>query len=108
MTALRQDGRCGGTPGKPGMVSVDREDAEHRVVGCGVCPGCPACRRPCKGCGGNGEVYGEREIMHYVTHEMALDAGEPTMEGMPMPERAQTTDICTHCNGTGQEPEDKP
>lgn len=28
----------------------------------------------------------EEEYMHYVTHDMALDCGEPGMEGMPMPE----------------------
>lgn len=34
--------------------------------------------------------------MHHVTHDMALDAGEPGMEGMPMPENVP----CAMCGGT--------
>lgn len=41
---------------------------------------------PCPGCGGGG-------ILGYVSRDMALDACEPSMEGMPIP--------CGRCNGGG-------
>ena len=37
--------------------------------------------------------------MHYITHDMASDAENPDLEGMPMPE--YTWDMCPDCNGTG-------
>jgi len=47
----------------------------------------------CLGCGG----YGEQDVVEYVTHEMALDACEPAMEGMPQTYHAP----CDGCSGTG-------
>lgn len=53
---------------------------------------------PCPDCGGSGEVLGG-----YVTHDMASDAGEPSMEGMAIPDR------CPTCRGDGYvSPQEKP
>ncbi len=43
----------------------------------------------CEVCGGSG-VIGRTAI---VTHDMATDAGEPEMEGMPIPDQEE----CPHC-----------
>ena len=45
----------------------------------------------CDGSGVNGGV-------HYVTHDMALDACEPDMEGMEIEDYEQ----CEMCCGTGE------
>ena len=42
-----------------------------------------------------------REYMHYVTREMAIDAGDRSMEGMEMPETV--IEQCQECQGTGFE-----
>ena len=47
----------------------------------------------CPTCGGLGYWMD----MHYVTKDMAIDACEPSMEGMSMEEKVK----CTHCNGEG-------
>lgn len=44
----------------------------------------------CPECGGSGGVLGG-----YVTRDMAMDAGEPDMEGMPVPTP------CPTCDGHG-------
>lgn len=72
-----------------------------RIVPCYRCETCGELRNDaadCETCGGSGMVT--REVMHYVTHDMALDAGEPEMEGMPMPRRWE--DVCPDCLGTGK------
>lgn len=48
----------------------------------------------CRACGGEG-IF---EYMHFVTRDMALDACEPDMEGIPMPEQVE----CDACEGSGQ------
>ena len=49
----------------------------------------------CKNC-----EYGHVLIgVNYVSHEMALDAGEPAMEGMEEPEWGQ----CPCCHGNWQD-----
>jgi hypothetical protein len=50
--------------------------------------------RRCEACGGEGRVEG---IVGYVTRDMALDACEPDMEGMPYPGEVP----CPECEGTG-------
>jgi len=48
-------------------------------------------RAECTACDGKGgEVVGG----HYVTREMALDAGEPAMEGTPYEEEYQECEYC--------------
>ena len=47
----------------------------------------------CGECGGQGYWI----ATHYVTRDMATDAGEPSMEGMPMEERVP----CNRCGGGG-------
>lgn len=49
---------------------------------------------PCERCGGSGAI----EWVEYVTHDMATDAGEPDMEGMPMPYSTE----CPDCGGSGK------
>lgn len=51
----------------------------------------------CEKCNGQGRVYWTD--IHYVTRDMAIDAGEPSMEGMPMEE--QRDEECPDCNGSG-------
>ena len=41
---------------------------------------------PCNACGGTG-------VEGYVTHEMAIDAGDRVLEGQPLP--------CSRCGGDG-------
>ena len=53
----------------------------------------------CEYCGGSGVV--QHEYMHYVTREMAIDAGDRSMEGMEMPETV--IEQCQECQGTGFE-----
>ena len=56
----------------------------------------------CPDCGGDGAIA-IRE--HFVTHDMALDACEPSMEGMSMGiEYAQ----CPRCGGGGLLDKDDP
>ena len=52
-------------------------------------------RPQCPSCEGQGKIT----QYHEVTHDMAVDAGEPEMVGMPMPD--ETT--CHVCGGTGME-----
>jgi len=47
----------------------------------------------CPNCEGQGYFIHTR----YVTRDMAMDACEPEMEGMPIPDRTQ----CQRCNGDG-------
>lgn len=47
----------------------------------------------CPSCGG----YGYHNVTYHVTRDMALDAGEPSMEGEPIHEREQ----CSECGGAG-------
>lgn len=50
---------------------------------------------PCGTCEGSGQVpIGE----HFVTRDMATDAGEPAMEGMSM---GIEYGLCPDCFGTG-------
>ena len=49
----------------------------------------------CEHCEGSGHVaLGE----HFVTHDMALDAGEPQLEGQSM---GVEYGACEHCGGDG-------
>lgn len=52
------------------------------------------CVEICEGCGGAGEI---ETILGYVTADMASDADEPQMEGMPFPGKA----TCPACRGSG-------
>jgi hypothetical protein len=47
----------------------------------------------CRACDGRGE----HEIERYVTRDMACDACEPEMEGMPIPDHER----CSECGGAG-------
>lgn len=50
-------------------------------------------RVECPDCGGQGYFIHTR----YVSRDMAIDAGEPSMEGMSIPDKEQ----CQRCNGDG-------
>lgn len=51
--------------------------------------------KPCEACDGTGrQVLGE----HFVTRDMASDAGEPAMEGMSM---GLEYAACQQCSGEG-------
>ena len=52
-----------------------------------------ASRKVCQECGGSGELTDT----HYVTRDMAIDAGDRSMEGMPIDDNYP----CGNCNGTG-------
>jgi len=52
----------------------------------------------CPHCGGDGEVPG----MEYVSHDMAIDAGEPELEGQQM----EYMYPCPTCGGSGAVQED--
>lgn len=45
---------------------------------------------PCPACGGSGRIE------YRISREMALDAGDPSLEGQPLSNR------CTMCGGDGQ------
>lgn len=51
-------------------------------------------RERCSYCGGDGYL----RWVEYITHDMALDAGEPTMEG----QEVQCDQPCPSCNGSGE------
>ena len=53
----------------------------------------------CPECGGQGGTR-VKELVGYVTHDMALDACEPSMEGMPMYDWVDYE--CPRCGGTGK------
>ena len=53
----------------------------------------------CPECEGQGGTRAE-EIVGYVTHDMALDACEPSMEGMPIYDWVDYE--CERCGGTGK------
>ena len=53
--------------------------------------------KQCPECNGNG--YFEYEITHHVSHEMAMDAGDMSYEGQPIPETVKVN--CENCGGTG-------
>lgn len=56
----------------------------------------PETLRQCETCGSGGVVpIGE----HFVSHEMASDAGEPSMEGMSM---GIEWGPCPNCSGCGE------
>lgn len=66
---------------------------ESRPVADPITP--PSDPKPCELCGGSGqEVIGE----HYVTRDMAIDAGEPAMEGMSA---GVEWGPCSECDGAG-------
>ena len=52
----------------------------------------------CETCAGGGMVQWTG-LVGYVTHDMALDACEPSYEGQPIYQEIQ--DICPECNGLG-------
>lgn len=68
-----------------------RENIHHWVHGVGTLPWhdteCPKCE-------GRGEII----ILRSVSHEMAIDAGEPNMEGQPIGEALG----CDLCDSSGQ------
>jgi len=50
----------------------------------------------CPMCGNTGLVYYEVEVlMEYVSKDMAMDAGIPDMEGMPLMSTQEDVDFCT-------------
>jgi hypothetical protein len=51
----------------------------------------------CAACEGTGRI--RIEVTRYVTRDMATDAGEPAMEGQPIPDC--DVHICVQCGGTG-------
>lgn len=52
--------------------------------------------KECPNCGGTGmEIIGE----HFVSRDMALDACEPSMEGM---HHSYEEAPCSECNGAGK------
>lgn len=58
---------------------------------------CPDCR------GERHVLLGEEEVVGYVTADMASDAGEPDMEGMPMPMGSQPVyGPCAKCEDRGR------
>lgn len=68
-----------------------RENISQVVFGVGTLPWhmveCPKCE-------GRGEII----ILRSISHEMAIDAGEPEMEGQPIGEALQ----CDLCDGEGE------
>ena len=48
----------------------------------------------CPKCEGQGQII----ILHSISHEMAIDAGEPEMEGQPTAETLR----CDLCDSSGQ------
>ncbi len=83
----------------PGMTASANEDATRDLI-LDVRDELSALVReqepqPCEACGGSGTVpIGE----HHVTHDMAMDAGEPAMEGMSCGIEYGPCDVC---NGSG-------
>lgn len=53
----------------------------------------------CDACDGAGVVHWTET--RYVSREMALDAGDISMEGMPIPDECAAE--CQRCHGTGYE-----
>lgn len=54
--------------------------------------------KQCKECGGMGIVYYEG-VIGYITHDMAMDACDPSLEGQEI--IGPLSDPCPKCNGTG-------
>ena len=75
--------KCNGEPGRAGCPLHDADPMEH-IHDCDCCGGCEVCHGGCKNCGGTGWIAEYETIVEYVTSDMASDAGEPEMEGMPM------------------------
>lgn len=54
----------------------------------------------CKTCGGQGRVYWQQDITEYATRDMALDAGDPSLEGYELHGGVQDCeDDCPDCKG---------
>ena len=66
----------------PGASHLPRGDDEKYRKGHDRIFGRTTEPEPCPACGGRGVVEG---VVGYVTREMAMDACEPSMEGMPYP-----------------------
>lgn len=82
-------------PGEEAVKFLEGMIGDVPVVLSGVCPECAEkievwSLLPCADCGGSGEA-----VLGYVTRDMATDAGEPSMEGMPVPGQ------CPTCRGSG-------
>lgn len=59
--------------------------------------GGPDAPDPCERCGGEGKVKGQE--MRAVTRDMAIDAGDPALEGSPIFQVVE--EECPRCLGTG-------
>lgn len=67
---------------------------EERRKGGGI-PVCPLC------CGRGSVTIHESVCIGMVSREMAQDAGEPGMEGMPMLDEHEVESPCALCDGSG-------